>query len=100
MTGWATALAVGAPWTVLALCWDAERGGYTPASGFRRSVGYIWLTNGTPVAEDEAMRTFATRLGLDPVLDVQSPDRLTQPDPASDARARLRGLLAASRAWA
>ncbi|MFG2459355.1 hypothetical protein ACGFWE_20155 [Streptomyces sp. NPDC048523] len=94
MTGWATALAVGAPWAVLALWWDAERGGYTLASGFRRPVGYIWLTNGTPAGEDEAMRTFAARLGLDPVLDVQSLDRLTQPDPASDARARLRGLLA------
>lgn len=40
------------------------------------------------------MRTFATRLALDPVLDVQSLDPLTKPDPASDARARLRGLLA------
>ncbi|MBW8821502.1 MAG: hypothetical protein JF598_25665, partial [Streptomyces sp.] len=32
MTGWATALAVGAPWPVLALWWDADRGGYTLAS--------------------------------------------------------------------
>ncbi|MGC0400607.1 hypothetical protein RKD27_003251 [Streptomyces sp. SAI-126] len=94
MTGWAGALAVGAPWPVLALWWDADRGGYTLASGFRRPVGYIWLTNGTPAGEDEAMRTFAARLGLDPVLDVQSLDRLTEPDPTSDARARLRGLLA------
>jgi hypothetical protein len=94
VTGWATALAVGAPWPVLALWWDADHGGYTLASGFRRPVGYVWLTNGTPAGEDEAMRTFAARLGLDPVLDVQSLDRLAQPDPASDARARLRGLLA------
>ncbi|MFE3035234.1 hypothetical protein ACFXKY_26740 [Streptomyces canus] len=94
MTGWATALAVGAPWPVLALWWDADRGGYTLASGFRRRVGYIWLINGTPAGEDEAMRTFAARLGLDPVLDVQSLDHLTKPDPASDARTRLRGLLA------
>ncbi|MGC0337952.1 hypothetical protein [Streptomyces sp. SLBN-8D4] len=94
MTGWATALAVGAPWPVLALWWDADRGGYTLASGFRRPVGYIWLTNGTPAGEDEAMRTFAARLALDPVLDVQSLDHLTKPDPASDARTRLRGLLA------
>ncbi|MET7693326.1 hypothetical protein ABZT06_36100 [Streptomyces sp. NPDC005483] len=94
MTGWATALAVGAPWPVLALWWDADRAGYTLASGFRRPVGYIWLTNGTPAGEDEAMRTFAARLALDPVLDVQSLDRLTKPDPASDARARLRGLVA------
>ncbi|MFF7519627.1 hypothetical protein [Streptomyces pseudovenezuelae] len=94
MTGWATALAVGAPWPVLALWWDADRGGYTLASGFRRPVGYIWLANGTPAGEDEAMRTFAARLALDPVLDVQSLDHLTKPDPASDVRSRLRGLLA------
>ncbi|MBC2905443.1 hypothetical protein [Streptomyces cupreus] len=94
LTGWATALAVGAPWPVLALWWDEDRAGYTLASGFRRPVGYVWLTNGTPVGEDEAMRTFAARLGLDPVLDMESLERLTQPDSESDARARLRGLLA------
>ncbi|MBE8472565.1 hypothetical protein [Streptomyces justiciae] len=94
LTGWATALAVGAPWPVLALWWDAERSGYTLASGFRRPVGYVWLANGTPAGEDEAMRTFAARLGLDPVLDVQSLDQLTKPDSAADARARLTGLLA------
>ncbi|MET7479199.1 hypothetical protein ABZT17_33235 [Streptomyces sp. NPDC005648] len=94
LTGWATALAVGAPWPVLALWWDADRAGYTLASGFRRPVGYVWLTNGTPAGEDEAMRTFAARLGLDPVLDVQTLDHLTKPDPDADARARLRGLLA------
>ncbi|MEU5316985.1 hypothetical protein AB0G67_09700 [Streptomyces sp. NPDC021056] len=94
LTGWATALAVGAPWPVLALWWDADRSGYTLAAGFRRPVGYVWLAGGTPVGEDEAMRTFATRLGLDPVLDVQSLNALMQPDPAADARARLRGLLA------
>ncbi|MFI0515451.1 hypothetical protein ACH3Y9_38750 [Streptomyces sp. WSLK1-5] len=94
MTGWATALAVGAPWPLLALWWDADRGGYTLASGFRRPVGYVWLANGTPAGEDEAMRTFAARLALDPVLDVQSLDHLTKPDPAADAPARLRGLLA------
>ncbi|MCQ4200339.1 hypothetical protein M4J06_003820 [Streptomyces coelicoflavus] len=103
VTGWAAALAVGAPWPVLALWWDADRAGYTLASGFRRPVGYVWLANGTPAGEDEAMRTFAARLGLDPVLDVQSLDRLTRPEPDADrasgpagagARARLRGLLA------
>ena len=94
LTGWATALAVGAPWPVLALWWDADRSGYTLASGFRRPVGYVWLANGTPVGEDEAMRTFAARLGLDPVLDMQSLEPLTRPDSAADARARLRGLLA------
>jgi hypothetical protein len=94
LTGWAAALAVGAPWPVLALWWDADRAGFTLASGFRRPVGYVWLSDGTPAGEDEAMRTFAARLGLDPVLDVQTLDRLAAPDPASDARARLHGLLA------
>ncbi|MFE7166462.1 hypothetical protein [Streptomyces sp. NPDC057616] len=94
LTGWATALAVGAPWPVLALWWDADRAGYTLASGFRRPVGYIWLANGTPAGEDEAMRTFAARLGLDPVLDVQALDGLTKADPDADASARLRALLA------
>jgi hypothetical protein len=94
LTGWATALAVGAPWPVLALWWDADRAGYTLASGFRRPVGYVWLANGTPAGEDEAMRTFAARLGLDPVLDVQALDHLTKADPGADARARLRALLA------
>ncbi|MFI6012039.1 hypothetical protein ACIBAG_25020 [Streptomyces sp. NPDC051243] len=94
LTGWATALAVGHPWPVLALWWDADRAGYTLASGFRRPVGYVWLANGTPVGEDEAMRTFAGRLGLDPVLDMQSLEELTRPDSAADARARMRGLIA------
>ncbi|MFC7304869.1 hypothetical protein ACFQVC_11645 [Streptomyces monticola] len=94
LSGWATALAVGAPWPVLALWWDADRGGCTLASGFRRGVGYEWLANGTPVGEDEAMRTFAARLGLDPVLDMQSLESLTRPDSGADARARLLGLVA------
>ncbi|PWS39593.1 hypothetical protein DKT74_37555, partial [Streptomyces sp. ZEA17I] len=92
--GWATALAVGSPWPVLALWWDADRAGYTLAAGFRRTVGYVWLADGTPVGEDEAMRTFAARLGLDPVLDLQALEELTRPDPDADAGARLRGLLA------
>ncbi|MET9389600.1 hypothetical protein ABZY20_04175 [Streptomyces sp. NPDC006624] len=94
VTGWATALAVGAPWPVLALWWDGDHAGFTLASGFRRPVGFDWLASGVPAGEDEAMRTFAARLGLDPVLDVQALDRLTKPDPAADAPARLRGLLA------
>ncbi|WAZ24084.1 hypothetical protein STRCI_005473 [Streptomyces cinnabarinus] len=94
LTGWATALAVGAPWPVLALWWDGDRAGYTLASGFRRPVGYIWLSDGTPVGEDEAMRTFATRLSLDPVLDMESLEQLTRTDSGTDARARLGGLLA------
>ncbi|MEU3935628.1 hypothetical protein AB0E85_26860 [Streptomyces sp. NPDC029044] len=93
-TGWATALAVGAPWPVLALWWDTDQAGFTLASGFRRPVGFVWLASGVPAGEDEAMRTFAARLGLDPVLDVQDLDRLTEPDAAADARSRLRGLLA------
>ncbi|MGW4231967.1 hypothetical protein ACWEF9_22180 [Streptomyces sp. NPDC004980] len=92
--GWATALAVGSAWPVLALWWDGERSGFTLAAGFRRPVGYIWLADGTPAGEDEAMRTFATRLGLDPVLDVQALEALTLEDPEADADARLRGLLA------
>ncbi|MFI9761992.1 hypothetical protein ACIHFB_29155 [Streptomyces sp. NPDC051963] len=94
LTGWATALAVGAPWPVLALWWDVDHSGCTLASGFRRPVGYDWLANGTPAGEDEAMHTFAARLGLDPVLDVQALEALTKPDPVADARARVRGLLA------
>ncbi|MEU3897934.1 hypothetical protein [Streptomyces sp. NPDC045251] len=94
VTGWAAALAVGADWPVLALWWDADRAGYTLASGFRRPVGYVWLADGTPAGEEEAMRTFAARLGLDPVLDVQELDGLTRPDREADALARLRGLLA------
>ncbi|WP_149829331.1 hypothetical protein [Streptomyces tailanensis] len=94
LTGWATALAVGASWPVLALWWDADRSGCTLAAGFRRTVGYVWLANGTPVGEDEAMRTFAARLGLDPVLDTQPLYDLTKPDPTAKARTRMLGLLA------
>ncbi|NEE37928.1 hypothetical protein G3M53_72585, partial [Streptomyces sp. SID7982] len=94
LTGWATALAVGAPWPVLALWWDADRAGFGLASGVRRSVGYVWLADGTPAGEDEAMRTFAARLGLDPVFAVAALDGLTRPDPEADAAARLRGVLA------
>ncbi|MGW1022998.1 hypothetical protein ACWD4J_04640 [Streptomyces sp. NPDC002577] len=92
--GWAAALAVGAPWPALALWWDDDRSGYTLASGFRRTVGYEWLSNGTPLGQDEAMRTFAARLGLDPVLDMQSLDGLTRTDTEADARARMLGLIA------
>ncbi|MGW4161757.1 hypothetical protein [Streptomyces sp. NPDC004788] len=95
VTGWATALAVAAPgWPVLSLWWDRDRAGFTLASGFRRTVGYVWLADGTPVGEDEAMRTFADRLALDPVLDVQALEPLTRPDRDADAPARLVGLVA------
>ncbi|AXG80217.1 hypothetical protein [Streptomyces paludis] len=94
LTAWATALAVGAGWPVLALWWDRDRAGYLLAAGFRRAVGYIWLADGTPVGEDEAMRTFAARLHLDPVLDLQALAPLTLPDPEADSRARLLALAA------
>ncbi|MFJ2112075.1 MULTISPECIES: hypothetical protein [unclassified Streptomyces] len=94
VTGWAAALAVGASWPVLALWWDGDRAGYTLAAGFRRTVGYVWLADGTPVGEDEAMRTFAARLGLDPVLDLQALEPLSRPDPEADSGARLLALTA------
>ncbi|MFD6420219.1 hypothetical protein [Streptomyces sp. NPDC060194] len=94
MGGWAAALAVGAPWPVVALWWDGDRAGCTLASGFRRPVSYVWLADGTPVGEDEAMLTFAARLSLDPVHDVGLLEDLTRTDPAADARVRLTGLLA------
>ncbi|MGW7287655.1 hypothetical protein ACWGH4_19435 [Streptomyces sp. NPDC054847] len=92
--GWAAALSIGTGRPVLALWWDDDGAGFTMASGFRRPVGYVWLADGTPVGEDEAMRTFAARLGLDPVLDLQALERLMLPDPQSDARTRLVGLTA------
>lgn len=94
LAGWAVALSVAAPWPVLALWWDADRAGCTLASGFRRPVDYVWLADGTPAGQDEAMRTLSARLGLDPVLDLQELESLTRPDPESEARARLAGLLA------
>ncbi|MFH8613858.1 hypothetical protein ACH4E8_02130 [Streptomyces sp. NPDC017979] len=94
--GWAVALAVavGLGRPVLALWWDAERAGFTLATGFRRPVGYVWLADGTPVGEDEAMTSFAARLGLDPVLDVQALAPLTRDDLDSVGADRLRGLIA------
>ncbi|MFH8577492.1 hypothetical protein OHB11_13060 [Streptomyces zaomyceticus] len=95
VTGWATALAVpaaGRP--VVAFWWDRDRAGVTLAVGFRRTVGYTWLAGGTPVGEDEAMRTFAARLALDPVLDAGALEPLTEPDPDADAHSRLLGVVA------
>ena len=92
--GWAAALSIGTGRPVLALWWDGDGAGLTLAFGYRRPVGYVWLADGTPAGEDEAMRTFATRLGLDPVLDLHALEPLTAPDPESDARARLVGLTA------
>ncbi|MEW2631051.1 hypothetical protein AB0903_05170 [Streptomyces sp. NPDC048389] len=92
--GWAAALSIGAGRPVLALWWDGDGAGLTLASGFRRPVGYVWLADGTPAGEDEAMRTFAARLGLDPALALRALEPLTAPDPESDARTRLAGLTA------
>ncbi|MER7044010.1 hypothetical protein [Streptomyces jumonjinensis] len=94
VAGWASAVSVAVNRPALALWWDGDRTGFTLASGFRRPVGYVWLKDGTPAGEEEAMHTFADRLGLDPVLDVQSLEPLTRPDNASDGRARLLGLVA------
>ncbi|QDY78981.1 hypothetical protein [Streptomyces qinzhouensis] len=96
VAGWAVALAVavGVGRPVLALWWDADRVGFTLASGFRRPVGYVWLTDGTPAGEDEAMSTFAARLGLDPVIDVQALAPLTRENREIDGADRLRGLVA------
>ncbi|MEU6158885.1 hypothetical protein [Streptomyces sp. NPDC047130] len=107
--GWATALAVGAPWPVLGLWWDAAGGGLLLASGFRRTVGFGWRADGTPVGvagagggvpHGEAVEgeplvlALVGRLGLDPVLDGELLEALRAPDPEADAGARLRGLLA------
>ncbi|MER7188082.1 hypothetical protein ABT404_52995, partial [Streptomyces hyaluromycini] len=89
LTGWATALAVGSAWPVLALWWDADRAGFTLAAGFHRPVGYVWLADGTPAGETEAMHTFAARLGLDRALDMQYLDRLTTPE----GRPRRRAIM-------
>ncbi|MFF4743317.1 hypothetical protein ACGF3K_24430 [Streptomyces sp. NPDC047980] len=94
LSGWAAALAVATNHPVLALWWDADRAGLALATGFRRPVGYVWLADGTPAGEDEAMHTFVARLGLDPVLDLQDLEALTRPAPDADARARLVGLTA------
>ncbi|MEV7860397.1 hypothetical protein AB0O86_16570 [Streptomyces hirsutus] len=94
VNGWAIALTVGVSWPVLALWWDGERAGFTLAAGFRRPVGYVWPADGTPAGMEEAMRAFADRLGLDPVLDMQALEELTEPDSAADASARLSGVLA------
>ncbi|MGW0607570.1 hypothetical protein [Streptomyces sp. NPDC002640] len=107
--GWAAALAVGAPWPVLALWWDAAGGGFLLASGFRRAVGFGWRADGTPVGvtgagggapHGEAVEgeplvlAVVGRLGLDPVLDAELLEALRAADPEADAGARLRGLLA------
>lgn len=94
LIGWASALAVAAPWPVLALWWEPRRSGWVLGAGFHRPVGYAWHADGTPDGDESAMRVLSVRLGLDPVLDMESLVPLTRPEPDADAGARLRGLLA------
>ncbi|WP_344091851.1 hypothetical protein, partial [Streptomyces stramineus] len=92
--GWAHALAVGEQWPVVGLWWDEGGAGFVVAAGFRRTVGYAWLLDGTPVGEEAAMDALRARLGLDPVLDGDALDGLTRPDSDAGAAARVRGLIA------
>ena len=85
LTGWATALAVGAPWPVLAL-WGASTAPDTrsgPACADRPA------TSGSRTARRPA-RTgdahLANRLGLDPVRELRSLEELTKADSGADAR--------------
>ncbi|MCB5169161.1 hypothetical protein LG634_30680 [Streptomyces bambusae] len=94
LTGWATALAVGVNWPVLGLWWDGGRTGFALAAGFRRTIGYGWHADGTPDGDPAALRTLGARLAMDPVFDLAALEELARPDPASDARARLTGLVA------
>ncbi|MFC5724806.1 hypothetical protein ACFP1Z_32130 [Streptomyces gamaensis] len=92
--GWAHALAVAESWPVVGLWWDEEGAGFAVAAGFRRTVGYAWLADGTPDGPEEAMTALRARLGLDPVLDGAALDRLCGPDPDANAYARSLGLIA------
>ncbi|MEU3351746.1 hypothetical protein [Streptomyces sp. NPDC037389] len=91
---WAHALTVAEPWTTVGLWWDAEGAGFVVAAGFRRTAGYTWLADGSPLGEESAMTALRARLGLDPVLDAEAFDRLTLPDSDADAAARVLGLVA------
>ncbi|MEV4441313.1 hypothetical protein AB0K09_20275 [Streptomyces sp. NPDC049577] len=90
----AHALAMAEPWPVVGLWWDEDGAGFVVAAGFRRTAGYTWLADGTPLGGEEAMTALRARLGLDPVLDGAALDRLTEPDSDADARARVLGLVA------
>ncbi|MFI9719254.1 hypothetical protein ACIHFE_06300 [Streptomyces sp. NPDC052396] len=91
---WANALTATESWPAVGLWWDADGAGFVVATGFRRTAGYTWLADGTPLGEAEALRTVRVRLGLDPVLDAQALEALTRTDSDADARARLLGLVA------
>ncbi|QLE73933.1 hypothetical protein FGW37_22200 [Streptomyces rectiverticillatus] len=92
--GWAHALAVAEQWPVVGLWWDAHGAGFVVAAGFRRTVGYTWLADGTPHGEEAAMTALRARTGLDPVLDGAALDGLTRPDTDADAASRVLGLIA------
>ncbi|MFJ6936756.1 hypothetical protein [Streptomyces sp. NPDC101132] len=94
LSGWATAIAVGAPWPAIGLWWNDGETGFAVAAGFRRTVTYAWRADGTPAGAPDTMRILAARFGLDPVLDLEDLERLTKPDPSADGRARLLGLTA------
>ncbi|WP_328968564.1 hypothetical protein [Streptomyces sp. NBC_00239] len=94
LEGWATALAVGTNWPVLGLWWDEGRTGFALAAGFRRTVAYGWQADGAPEGDPDALRTFAARLGLDPVMDMEDLEALTRPDAAAGGRARMLALIA------
>ncbi|MBT2384625.1 hypothetical protein, partial [Streptomyces sp. ISL-11] len=92
--GWAHALAVAEPWPVVGLWWDAGGAGFVVAAGFRRTVSYAWLADGTPAGDEAAMGALRSRLGLDPVLDGAALDELIRPDSDAGAAARIVGLIA------
>lgn len=91
---WAHALTVAETWPAVGLWWDEQGAGFVVASGFRRTVGYTWLADGTPLGGEDAMTALRARLGLDPVLDAEAFDRLTEADSDADAAARVLGLIA------
>ncbi|GAA3045383.1 hypothetical protein GCM10020000_26350 [Streptomyces olivoverticillatus] len=78
----------------MGLWWDEEGAGFVVAAGFRRTAGYTWLADGSPLGDESAMTALRARLGLDPVLDAAAFDRLTRPDSDADAPARVLGLIA------
>lgn len=91
---WTHALTVAESWPAVGLWWDEEGAGFVVAAGFRRTLGYTWLADGSPLGDEGALTALRARLGLDPVLDAAAFDRLTAPDSDADAAARVRGLVA------
>ncbi|WP_329379359.1 hypothetical protein OG625_12610 [Streptomyces sp. NBC_01351] len=87
LAGWGAAVAIGVNWPVLSLWWEEGRTGFALSSGFRRAAAYEWDAAGRPVGEPDAMRVLSARPGLDPVLDLEQPERLARPDEATDGPA-------------